>query len=479
MERLIFDRKLPTFPAKDIPHSRLGIGFEKLDRAVFDPNKAYDKLESIGIKWVRIQSGWMRTEKEKGIYDFSWLDEIVDTLIARGMEPWLDLVYGNPLYTELGKTCFGAVGCPPICSEDEMQGWLRYIAATTEHFKGRIHLYEIWNEPDGWWSWKHDEADTKENMDLTVHAKEYGIFATRTAQVIKAADPDARIAAGSIAHPAQNLYYIDDILATGLYKHIDALTFHIYSPFDGERADLIQSIRSVVDLYDPNISIIQGEAGAQTRSDGSGAMKGFAWTKEKQTKYLLRTLLCDLWCGVEFASYFSTMDMIEALHGKVGDKASYLDYGYFGVLSADFDEDGIATGEYTPKPSYYALQNLAALIQGDCRRYDLPAVRQYLPSRRLNGTDCTDNTVKTYGFKLHDGTVAMAYWNCVPLLTSTYDGTISYCVCGQKTDNIRLLDLASGNIYRLPESMTEKQGTNSILLKNLPITDSPLVVLFG
>lgn len=478
MERLIFDRKLPVFPAKDIPSSRLGIGFEKLDRAVFDPNKAYDKLEKIGVKWVRIQSGWMRTEKEKGIYDFSWLDEIVDQLISRGMEPWIDLCYGNPLYTELAKTVFGAVGCPPIITEEQTQAWLNYVEATVKHFKGRVRLYEVWNEPDNAFSWRHVESDCKDNMDLTRNAREYGIFASKTAQVIKATDSSARVAAGSIAHPALKLFYIDDILATDLYKYIDAITFHIYSAFDGERADIIQAIRNVVDQYDPNITIIQGEAGAQTRSDGSGAMKGFAWSKEKQTKYLLRTLICDLWCGVEFASYFSTMDMIEALHGKVDNKASFLDYGYFGVLSADFDENGFSSGEYTPKPSYYALQNLASLMQGNCKRENIPFVRQYLESRRMNGTDCADNTVKTYGFKLDDGTNALIYFNAVPLLTSTYSGTISYLVCGQKAENLRLLDLADGSIYRLPESMVEKRGVNSIMLKNLPLTDSPLVILF-
>ena len=71
--------------------SRLGIGFEKLDRAVFEPERAYDKLEKVGIKWVRIQSGWARTEKEPGVYDFAWLDDIVDNLIARGMIPWMCL----------------------------------------------------------------------------------------------------------------------------------------------------------------------------------------------------------------------------------------------------------------------------------------------------------------------------------------------------------------------------------------------------
>ena len=91
MERLIPAGKLPQKTSLDIPFSKIGIGFEKLDRAVFDPEKAYDKVARIGIKKIRLQSGWQRTEKEKGVYDFAWLDDIVDNLIRRGMEPWLCL----------------------------------------------------------------------------------------------------------------------------------------------------------------------------------------------------------------------------------------------------------------------------------------------------------------------------------------------------------------------------------------------------
>ena len=58
-------------------------------------------------------------------------------------------------------------------------------------------------------------------------------------------------------------------------------------------------------------------------------------------KFLLRHLITDLACGVELASYFSCMDMIEALNGTVGNVSSYLDYGYFGVLGADFDSDTV------------------------------------------------------------------------------------------------------------------------------------------
>ncbi|MCQ2433542.1 MAG: beta-galactosidase, partial [Clostridia bacterium] len=114
MERLIKTGRIAPFSSKEVPFSRLGIGFEKLDRAVFDPAKAYDYVGALGVKPIRLQSGWARTEKEKGIYDFQWLEEIVDALLARGLEPWVCLCYGNGLYDENAAKIFGAVGCPPI-----------------------------------------------------------------------------------------------------------------------------------------------------------------------------------------------------------------------------------------------------------------------------------------------------------------------------------------------------------------------------
>lgn len=478
MERLKKIGSLPAYAASDITSSRLGIGFEKLDRDVFDPEKAYDKVSAIGVKYARIQSGWMRTEKEKGVYDFAWLDSIVDNLIERGMKPWMCLCYGNPLYTPLAKVVFGAVGCPPINSEEAKEAWINYVKATVSHFKGRVSVYEVWNEPDCSYSWKHCDGETKTDIDLTVNATEYGIFAADTAIAVKEADPDAKVAGFALAHAAI-LKFVNDAMATGLYKYIDYVSFHIYSSYDERRERVIQGLRRIVDMYDPSIKLIQGESGAQTRSDGNGAMKGFAWTKEKQMKILLRTLVCDLYCGVEFTSYFSCMDMIEALHGRVDDKASYLDYGYFGVLSAEFDENGRATGEYTKKPSYYALSALASLMRENAEPINIPYALEELPSRRMNGKDCTDPTVKVYPFKLCDGRTALIYWNAVYVLTTSYEGTASFSVFGQDISKISLVDLRDGSVYALSDEMIEDLGNGGVRLRNIPITDTPLAIVFG
>lgn len=474
MERLKYAGEWPAQGAADIDSSRIGIGFEKLDRGVFDPNKAYDKVARIGVKKVRIQSGWAHTEQTPGVYNFSWLDEIVDNLLSRHLEPWMCLCYGNPVYTDLAKPVFGAVGCPPIATEEETQAWLAYVRATVAHFKGRIQIFEIWNEPDCSYSWRHCENET---IDPQRNATEYGIFALQTAKAIKEANEHALAMGFALGH-AYGLEYVNRALATGLYRYLDLISFHCYTPDENKRRRHTRCLRKLIDSYNPHIGLVQGETGAQSRSDGNGAMKDFAWTPEKQTKALLRGLVGDLSEGVTFTSYFSTMDMVEALRGRLADKASYLDFGYFGVIGATFDEEGRASGEYREKPAYYALCALASLMQGNSRPCSFPWRFETLPSKRVNGSDCTDSTVQVDTFILHDGRKAMIYWNAVDLLTATYEGTVSFQVFGVKADGIRLLDLKDGKYYTLPDGMAEDLEFGGVRLKNLPLTDCPLALIF-
>ena len=475
MERLIRTGKLPQKTSLDIPFSKIGIGFEKLDRAVFDPEKAYDKVARIGIKKIRLQSGWQRTEKEKSVYDFAWLDDIVDNLIRRGMEPWLCLCYGNPLYTPLAEVVFGAVGCPPINTEEAMNAWINYVKAVAEHYKGRVSFYEIWNEPDCPYSWKHVDGEEK---DLFRDAREYGAFSEATANAVKSVDSDARVGI-NIAH-LHDLSFLNNALAVGDLPHaIDSVTYHNYSTNDQRRVEFIQAMRRLLDMYNPALTLVQGESGAQSRSDGHGAMHHFAWNPEKQTKLLLRILLQDLWCDVEFTSSFSTMDMIEALHGRVDNKASYLDFGYFGVISATFDEDGRATGNYTEKPSYYALSALCSLFEGDIKPAPhLVYSREVMTSRRMAGKDCNDETIRILPFTLADGRSALAYWNATPILTATYEGTTTIAIHVTDPASIELIDLRDGTVYKLPEQMIVDLGSGFVRLLNLPITDCPVALVY-
>lgn len=465
MFRLRSVGKLAAKNSAEVSHSRLGIGFEKLDRGVFEPERAYDKLAAIGVKWVRIQSGWQRTERQPGVYDFAWLDSIVDNLIARGMKPWMCLCYGNDLYDDLAKIYFGAVGCAPVRTEEQKKAWYNYVVAVSKHFAGRVDHFEIWNEPDGQYCWKHG-----------VNATELGLFSIETAKALREGNSDAYVIGGAVCGSV--VHFLNEAFQTGMGDYLDALSFHEYTYSEENVEQKVKTLRAFARMYNPKMEIIQGESGSQSRPGGHGALHEAAWTPRKQAKQLLRHSVTDLLCGVKFTSYFTCVDMIEALHGKVGDKASYLDYGYFGVLGADFDEDGIATGDYKPKASYYALQNLASLLSGDLQQVDLPVIFWKEEAKYLGHTSTVDCSETTYGgFQLDNGSYAFAYWKPENIMTTDWEGsaTLYIAIPGE----VHLVDPMDGTVYELPESMVETDAFGGRKLLQIPVKDYPLFLVFG
>ena len=79
------------------------------------------------------------------------------------------------------------------------------------------------------------------------------------------------------------------------------------------------------------------------------------------------------------------MDMAEALNGTSGDLSSISDFGYFGVVGAEFDENARTTGEYFAKPSYYALQNLTSVLCEDYEKTDIAVEPIKEHSQRMLG----------------------------------------------------------------------------------------------
>lgn len=467
MYRLAKVGKITPKDSKDIKKSIIGLGFEKLDRDVFDPEKSYDFVAKSGVKWARLQSGWQRTEKEKGVYDFEWLDSIVDKMLEIGVEPWLCLCYGNALYTDSAKKVFGAVGCPPIKTEEERKAWSNYVKATVTHFKGRIRYYEVWNEPDGKWCWKHGPD-----------GEELGNFIIDTAKACKAADSECKVI--GFATCLTDKDYLEKAAQTGCLDYIDAVSYHAYGTVEERFKYIFDVYKSFLESHGKNIPIIQGESGAQSRPDGAGAGAGGAWTPLKQSKLLLRHLLCDINNQVEITSYFSCMDMIEALHGTVGDVSSYLDYGYFGVIGADFDENGRSTGEYTPKMSYYALQNLCSVFCEDYEITDIHAEGLIYASKSIFKDDYDFEKTYHFGVRKPNGSSALVYWIPNHLLTETIETTVSLRIKKETVPGeVRLADMLTGDIYSIPESILSDGDDGYLYFKNLPATDIPMLLTFG
>lgn len=443
-------------------NSRLGIGLEKLDRSLYDPTNVYDSISQIGVKWVRIQSGWFKTEKQKGIYDFKWLDEIVDNIISRGMTPWLCLCYGNELYTKNADNSTGSIPFAPINTQEEKTAWENYVAACVEHYKGKISLYEIWNEPDihCWYP--------------SPNPKEYGEFCIATAKAIKKADSQAKIIGCAMGNW---LSYWYEAFKTGMLDYVDFVSYHRYKvEVETCDKDFLISLKSLIKTFtDRDIKLIEGETGTQSQRSPNGAVPDIDWDERKQAKYLLRKLTYDIGTDAYLVSYFSSVDIFENLKGAKISKEKSM-YGFFGVLGEKFDENDMATGEYFKKPSYFAFQNLCSVFDGNETKTTFPF---YFRTYDLNDIDASNEKSMVYknSFQLNPSLKAIVYYKAADILSDDFESTVSLVAMGL-SKNIHLIDLMTGGVYKIDGEHIEING-DIVAIKNIPIKDYPLLVTFG
>ena len=130
--------RTPVRHSRDIAKSALGIGFETLDRGSFDPEWTYELLGQTGVKWARCGTGWMKCEPEKGRFDFAWLDRIVDSLRAQGIEPWFQLGWGHTEYTPCAK--FDAEIAQAKRSNAKVYGWARGYVGEAPWYHGAARI---------------------------------------------------------------------------------------------------------------------------------------------------------------------------------------------------------------------------------------------------------------------------------------------------------------------------------------------------
>ena len=171
------------------------------------------------------------------------------------------------------------------------------------------------------------------------------------------------------------------------------------------------------------------------------------------------------------------MDMIEALNGDVNNKASYLDYAYFGILRAEFDDDGKSTGEYSQKPSYYVLQNICSVFAEDWKVCVQPAIIRSGYSDKVYEITPERCDLVTGSFERENGR-AFAYWKPTNIMTTSYESVISMQIYSEY-DNINVVDVMDGSIYEIPKEMIEDKGDGVYEIRNLPVKDTPLILTFG
>ena len=319
--------------ADEIRGSNWRLGCETLDRDYIDFDEYKEHVAPLGIKIARLQGGWAKCEKEKGRYDFAWLDHIVDTLRAQGVAAAIETGYGNPIYRG-GGTVDLAAGFPT--SEEGLAGWDAWVDALARHFKGRVTDWLMWNEPD---------LSPLDGSAMKT-PEQIAAFNVRTAKIILRNIPDAKIAGLSLAR-TNTAFFEACLKAMGEdVKLFDSFIYHGYAAAPESSYAEVEKQKAVLAKYNPDARLWQGENGCPSEMALRFALSRIAWSEYSQAKWDLRRMLGDLGHDV-LSSVFTICDFNHT--GR--------EINLKGLLRANEEKEVIAV-----KRAYYAVQNAASVF---------------------------------------------------------------------------------------------------------------------
>ncbi len=439
--------------AQEIKQSRVSIGFECYDRDLFDPEKCYDRVAESGAKFARCQTGWARTEKTKGEYDFAWLDAVVDNLSKRGVQPWFNVGYGNPIYMHDAPNST-AVGCvPTLYGEEVVAAWCRYVKALCEHFGDRVTHYEIWNEPDLSHFWYSEKPS----------GEKFGQFYKLTAEVIRSVLPEAKLGFCTSESKGD---YLKEIFAQLKACDLDFLCVHNYdrklefgSRFVGSYSGY-DFVNELLERYGfTHVEMWMGEGGhASWHPVGHGQCRLGGGSEHRQAVWILRRVFGDFRKGLRLSSIFMVVDLWQKPY----------------EMAVEVQKKPAAQGllrgvSYEPKQGYYAFSRLATVLGGDT----LPVLSELSValSTPIKNADPSPVTV-CYTV---DGKEFYAYW--VPYAIEDERGvtgtaTLSFDGDSRIKDPV-VVDLLSGEVWEPSEGEWDPQKR---VISNLPIGEWPFVV---
>ncbi|MBI2297780.1 MAG: carbohydrate binding domain-containing protein [Armatimonadetes bacterium] len=180
----------------------------------FQPTPLYGAMvRSMGAKWLRLwppsYGTWDSVEPEQG--KFKWADDRVDTLVGWGLK-LCGVLEGAPKWITAGGT------------PEYWAAWENYVAKTVEHYRGRVQVWEVQNEPDlKWWTSRPEGPSRAQN-----HFE----YLKHTYPVIKRMDPGAQVMGGCVSGffvaGTDGGQFADELLELGALQYMDILSYHYY-----------------------------------------------------------------------------------------------------------------------------------------------------------------------------------------------------------------------------------------------------------
>ncbi len=300
--------------------------------------RTFEMVREMGAPWVVEYFLWAAHEPQRGVYDWSHADLVVDHAVNQGLTVIARLGY-VPEWARPPRTS------PLYLDESGYDAFARFCAEFARHFRGRVAYIIIWNEPNLSQEWGYRPPDPAA----------YAEMLRRVYVAAKEANPDGTVLGGALAPTLaprgsewgmNDLDYLQGMYDAGAAPYFDGLAAHSYGwtfpADDPPRPDAVNFRR--VELL-REVMIRNGDGAKPVFITEAGWNDHPRWTKAvrpaQRAAYTLRAYDMALrdWPWVEMIAIWAFRYPRPA--------GTYQDY--YTLLD----------GEFRPKPIYLAIQEYA------------------------------------------------------------------------------------------------------------------------
>lgn len=190
--------------------------------------------------WRLSHVNWADLEPQKDNWNFALLDRYADWGQQHHTEILMALTY-TPRWASSSPDAPTDVetGNPPGLSgpPSDIEDWKTFVRTVATRYKGRIHVYEIWNEPNRPQSWV---GDVNTMVVMTREAR----------KILKEIDSN-NIVVAPAPEEQKGLSWFKEFLQDGGARYVDVIGYHFYVGEQPPEAmvPLIEAVRSMMDQY--------------------------------------------------------------------------------------------------------------------------------------------------------------------------------------------------------------------------------------
>jgi hypothetical protein len=241
---------------------------------------------------------WPALEPEKGKWNFTTLDKYVAMADEHHVEILLTLGLTPPWASARPEEKSGY--SPGNAAEPKnISDWQDFVRTVATRYKGRVHYYEIWNEPN----FKQYYTGTPEEMVTLV---------AEASKILREVDPWNRVVSPS-ASTRSGLPWLEQFLQQGGAKYVNIIGYHFYvAPNPPETMiDTVAQVRVFMEKYGiPHMPLWDSETGwaianrfSEVQIGNSGM--GRVLSESEAEAYVARAYIL-LWAsGVDRFYYYS------------------------------------------------------------------------------------------------------------------------------------------------------------------------------